>query len=214
MVIGTALKERKAAQAPAPEGEKKVRNRWTALQFGLAAAAAVPLLFWGGLSGWPWHSGSPAATSPAAGSADPVRIQVSSLKIDAKVDPLTVDVVTSGLTPPGYGVAGWYQAGAEAGQVGRAVFEGHDTNASGGNDVFAGLSGAKAGDQIQVTTAGGKTVDYVVTSVATYPIDSVPTDQIFGSDGKTAQLRMIAPTGAASDGSYQQDVVVYADMQS
>ncbi|HEX3827886.1 MAG TPA: class F sortase [Sporichthyaceae bacterium] len=214
MVIGTALRERKPAQEPAPAKEKKARNPWTVVQFALAAASAVPLLFWGGLSGWPWDHGSPAKSTSAAGSADPVRIQVSSLKIDASVDPLTVDPSTSGLTPPGYGQAGWYQAGAEPGQVGRAVFEGHDTNASGGNDVFAGLSGATAGDRIEVTTAGGKTVEYVVTSVATYPVGSVPTDQVFGSDGKTAQLRMIAPSGAASDGSYQQDVVVYADLQS
>jgi sortase (surface protein transpeptidase) len=185
------------------------------LQFALAAGSAVPLLFWGGLSGWPWDHGSAAKPVPlAAAAADPVRIQISSLKIDAPVDPLTVDQATSGLTPPGYGRAGWYAAGPEPGQVGRAVFEGHATNGSGGTDVFAGLSAAKAGEKIVVTTAGGKTVQFVVTSVQTYDTAAVPADQVFGSDGKTAQLTMIVPTGATAAGSYQQDLVVYANLLS
>lgn len=209
---GTDLTERPAPRSAEPA--EKAGNPWRVVQFVLAAASAVPLLFWGGLNGWPWDSHSAPAKAPVVGAADPVRLELSRLKIDAPVDPVKTDPTTSAPIPPGFGRAGWDESSVEPGTVGRAVFEGHRTNETGGNDVFAGLSGAKAGDQIVVTTTGGKTVDFVVTSVGTYAPADVPMDQVFGSDGKTAQLRVIAPAGTASAGSYQQDVVVYANLAS
>jgi len=206
--MGSQVKEA-APPAALPEEEPR-RSRWTIVQFVLAAASAVPLLWVGGLGGWPWDHKS-ATGNPAAAQDDPVRIQVSRLSIDAPIDPLALDSTTNELAPPGYGRAGWYQAGPRPGQAGRAIVEGHRTDPGGGNDIFAALGTAQSGDTIVLTTGGGKKVRFVVRSVESFDTSALPTDRLFGSDG-TAQLRVIAPSGDVSGKSYQQDLVVFADL--
>jgi LPXTG-site transpeptidase (sortase) family protein len=200
--------------APVAPPEENGRNPWRIVQFGLAAASAIPLLWVGGLNGWPWENGSTAKSGAAvADPAVPVSIEIGRLKIDAPLDRLTMDAATQELNPPAYGRAGWNQSGPEPGTVGRAVVEGHRTNQSGSSDVFAKLSDVKTGDRIVVTTSG-KPVDFTVTSVETFDTSAVPMARVFGSDGKTAQLRVIAPSGTASGDSYRQDVIVFADRAS
>lgn len=217
--MGTQLKDPiKAAQmrdsSPWGDEPEEERNPWRIAQFMLAAASAVPLLWVGGLHSWPWDHGSTADSSVGAAVADPVRIDIARLKIDAPMDPLTMDSTTQELKPPAYGHAGWSQVGPQPGAVGRAVVEGHRTNPDGSPDVFNSLSEAKTGDKITVTTSNGKAVNFTVTSVETFDTSSVPMDRVFGTDGKLAQLRLIAPSGTATGSSYQEDVVVFADLAS
>lgn len=212
--MGTQIKDARPT-APEPLEESSGPNRWKIVQFTLAAASAVPLLWVGGLNSWPWDHHTAAASAPAAANAaDPVRLEIKSLNINAQLDPLAVDPATQALTPPTYGQAGWSQAGPVPGAVGRAVVEGHRTTQSGAPDVFSNLSDANTGDQITIVTAAGKTLQFRVTSVETFDISAVPTDRVFGTDGKTAQLRIIAPSGNASGNSYSEDVVVFADLAS
>jgi hypothetical protein len=211
VVIGSALKE---GTPPALEPADGTRDKWRIAQFVLAAGSAVPLLWWGGLHGWPWDSGTPANSVPAADAANPVSLQIDRLAIDAPLDPLNTDSGSAALTPPGYGRAGWYQGGVLPGNVGRAVIEGHSTDASGSNDVFGNLASARIGDSVVIKTAGGASLKFTVRKVASYDVADVPSDEVFGSDGKTAQLRIIAPSGAASGNSFQQDLVVFADAVS
>ena len=57
------------------------------------------------------------------------------MSISAKLAPLHLGA-TGELVPPAYGVAGWYRAGPEPGELGRSVIAGH-VDSRDGPDVFA-----------------------------------------------------------------------------
>jgi len=183
-------------------------NWWKAAHYGLAAASALPLLWWGGLHSWPWSDNTPVAsqTTPVdPNSKTPTHLEMDRVKIDAPIEPLATNPDTGALDTPDYGQAGWYSAGPKPGTVGRAVILGHRLDASGGDDVFATLADSKAGDKVIIDTDGGSQVTFVVKSVKTYAITDVPADEVYGPS-KTAQLRLVAPTGD------NKDVIVFADL--
>jgi hypothetical protein len=197
----------------APEHEEEFagsrrRNWWKAAHYLLAAASALPLLWWGGLHSWPWTDKTPVAsaiTPVDPTDKTPTHLEMARLHIDTAVEPLSTDPSTGALDTPDYGQAGWYAAGPNPGTVGRAVILGHRLDAAGADDVFADLADAKAGDQIVLDTQGGTKVTFVVKSVKTYALTDVPADEVYGPS-KTAQLRLVAPTGD------NKDVIVFADL--
>ncbi len=196
--------------AEEPEGSG---INWRAVQFGLAVAAAVPLLFIGGLNGWPWDGDpKPAAVAPTViTQADPVRLEMSRLGVDALVDPLASDGAAGGLSKPAHGRVGWLQEGPEPGEIGRAVILGHVADAEGGKDVFANLARAKVGDEVTITTVEDKTLLFSVSDVTTYAADEVPVEQVYAGSGDAAQMSLIAPAGKPDkNGNYPDKVVVSA----
>jgi hypothetical protein len=185
------------------------RNYWKTVQHVLAAASALPLLFWGGLHSWPWTDNSPVASSvtPADPSnITPTHLEMAALQVDAGIEPLATNPDTGALDTPDYGQVGWYADGPKPGAVGRAVILGHRVDADGGDDVFAKLADTKAGDAIVVDTEGGNQLTFTVKSVKTYAIADVPADDVYGSS-KTAQLRLVGPT------EDNKDVIVFADLK-
>lgn len=197
-------------EAEAPEGHK-----WLNWRTAAAAAAALPVLFIGGLD---WNSGSKAEASQGpvqigAQEAEPVRVRLDRLKIDAKMQPLVVDDVTQELQPPDYGQAGWYKAGPEPGELGRAVIAGHLDNKK-GHDVFWPLKKAKKGDKIVVDTAEGKKITFVVQGVEVHKRSEFPTSRVYGGTREISELRLITCGGAydKANGGYQSNVVVFAKM--
>jgi hypothetical protein len=203
--------------AEAPEDEAPARNvNWRAVQFALAAAAAVPLLFIGGIDGWPWDNDKePMAAPITVGIADPIRMEMSRLGVDALVDPLAADGAAGGLAAPLHGRVGWFEDGPEPGEMGRAVILGHSSDGKGGKDVFANLGKAKVGDQIEITTADQRTMIFRVAGVDTYKAADLPTDEVYGGDRESSELRLIAPSGKPdAKGEYPDKVVVSADLVS
>lgn len=192
------------------------RGRWRMVQFGLAAAAAIPLLFVGGINGWPWEGEAKAPAiepAPVATVADPVRIAMAGLKIDAQVDPLAGDGEAGALASPRHGKVGWLEAGPEPGELGRAVVLGHAAGAKAGDkDVFANLGKAKLGDEIVVTTASGATMTFTVDDVTTYEADALP-ESVYSGSSDGADLALIAPAGKPdAKGNYPDRVVVTAEL--
>jgi hypothetical protein len=198
----------RAPEFEAESAEPAGRNYWKLVQHTLAAASALPLLFWGGLHSWPWSDKTPVASSvtPADPSnITPTHLSIGSVQIDAPIEPLSTDPTTGALDTPDYGQAGWYAEGPKPGAIGRAVILGHRVDSTGGDDVFAALDRVKSGDSIVVNTEGGNELSFTVKSVKTYAIADVPADAVYGAS-KTAQLRLVAPTGTDSD------VIVFADL--
>ncbi|HUR75128.1 MAG TPA: sortase, partial [Sporichthya sp.] len=118
------------------------------------------------------------AGSPLQDAAPPMRVRIPALHIDAAMDPLHLDR-DHVLVPPAYGRAGWYEAGPEPGEGGRAVVAGH-VDSKTGPDTFAALSRARSGDRVLIDLAGGSTLTFVVDSVGLYPQSAFPTDRVYG----------------------------------
>ena len=151
-----------------------------------------------------------AARPPLAEAAPPVRVQMPRLNIDAALDPLHLDAKRV-LVPPKYGRAGWYAAGPEPGEAGRAVVAGH-VDSKTGPDVFAALSRARKGDRIVVKLADGSTLRFAVDRVEAHSQKNFPTSQVYGGPKKRAEIRLITCTGAYVNGRYQDNLIVFGTL--
>ncbi|WP_344604288.1 class F sortase, partial [Sporichthya brevicatena] len=189
-------------------------RRW-AVASVLSAALLVPAACSGDDAPTPAASAPPtAAPARPDQKAAPVRVRLPRLKIDAALLPLQLGKKRE-LVPPPYGKAGWYQAGPEPGEIGRAVIAGH-VDSKTGPDVFAALRNARRGDRIRVLLRDGSTVIFVVQKVETHPRRKFPTDRVYGTDGKHADLRLITCTGRYDRvrGRYPDNVIVFARMDA
>lgn len=100
----------------------------------------------------------------------PVRLIIPKLGLDAPILGLGPDA-TGGMQAPVYGgpdnpiyrMVYWWDVGALPGQVGNAVIAGHINRPDGSPGVFGNLNQLLRGDTIEVVTAGGKTLTFVVT---------------------------------------------------
>jgi hypothetical protein len=205
--------------APAgDETEVPRRRAWTKVQFALAALSATPVLFIGGVHAWPWNDTPAAANNNSAVTVatghehDPVSVSLARLGINTPLDALTTDSITGVPQVPDVGRAGWISAGVAPGDLGRAVILGRRSQS--GEDVFAKLVKARAGDKIVVTTAAGKTLTFVVSSVEQFTAGQLPESRIDGGAKKQAQLRLITSAGTydQSKGGFPRNVVVFADL--
>jgi len=161
-------------------------------------------------------STAPAAGQPVQPSADPVRVpmpitvRVPRLGIAAGLEPVTLDRAGR-LRPPAYGRAGWYRAGPEPGEPGRAVIAGHVDSKS-GPDVFYRLSAALPGDRVLIDHEAGVRTQFAVRRVERHPQTAFPSERVYGGSGRP-ELRLITCGGDydRSRGGYQDNVIVFAD---
>ncbi len=140
--------------------------------------------------------------------ADPVRVLVPAIGVDAEV--LPVALRPDGQLVPEHGSAGWYTEGPRPGEPGPAVIVAH-VSSRGGPDVFADLWRLQPGDVIETIRADGTTGRWQVRSSEQTPKDQLPTDRIW--DGTTEPvLRLITCGGTVqADGHFSDNVIVYAE---
>ncbi len=208
----TVVDERVDEMAEEDVAVAEPRRVWTRVQFALAALSATPLLFIGGLGGWPWESDSASAQKILAGQEGfPSAVSLERLGIEAATDPLVQDASTKALSVPGFGRAGWDVDGPEPGEKGRAVILAR--RSPDGVDPFAKLDDTRVGDRIVVTTLEGDKLQFVVRSVERFAVGKVPIGRVYGGPKKEAQLRLISSAGVykAAKGGFQQNIVVFAD---
>ncbi len=157
---------------------------------------------------WLPAAGVPAPVpAPAPPSGPPTRVRIPSIAVDAKLQTLVLDS-TGALTPPvGYVDAGWYALGPAPGDLGAAVLAGHVDSTS-GPAVFYRLRDLTAGAVVEVQR-GGVWLSFQVVAVQRYPKNDFPTAQVYGPT-PDAQLRLITCGGTFAQGSYRDNVVVYA----
>jgi len=143
-----------------------------------------------------------------------VEVRIPRLGIDAAMDPLHIDG-TGVLVPPQYGRAGWFAAGPEPGELGRAVIAGH-VDSKTGPDVFAALRNARKGDRVVVRLADGSVRTFLVYAREEHPKADFPTSRVYGGTKQQAELRLITCAGEydRSHGGYQDNLIVFATLQS
>jgi sortase (surface protein transpeptidase) len=159
---------------------------------------------------------APPALSSAAGwkideqAADPVRLRIPAIDVDAPVDPLEVD--QDGVLPaPGSDErTGWWLDGPEPGERGPSVIAGH-IDSYRGPAVFFRLTDLDVGDRIFVDRADGTTAEFVTGRIEQHDKFAFPTEAVYG-DRLDAQLRLITCGGEFDDEyrRYLDNIIVYA----
>ncbi len=154
---------------------------------------------------------TPTPTTTPFKAGQPVRIVISSIGVDSKVQEIGTAVKNGQLiweTIP-Y-IVGHYHTSAEAGQNGNAIFAGHVTSQSLGN-VFLNLYKVELGDSVQI---------YTKDTIFTYKVGRVrlvlPTDTSVMSSTPNATATMITCAGdwIPSEHQYSRRLIVTATLVS
>jgi sortase (surface protein transpeptidase) len=198
-------------------------RRWGIISVTLLLVAGACL--WVGLRGHELLLAAPARhpSSLATSSTSTTPVTTRSVPVSLRIPALGVAVAVStlGLNPDGtvevptdFQKPGWYRLGPSPGQMGSAVILGH-VDSYQGPAVFFRLQSLAAGDPVEVTLADGVVADFVVTSVAMYPKDQFPSQQVYGSHGNRAlQLVTCGGTFDTRTRSYLSNIVVYTSLQA
>ena len=154
----------------------------------------------------------PAATITAGTSSKPVRLQIPSLDIDARVQYVGVTKKGDMGIPDNFRDVAWYKYGPTPGQLGSAVMSGHLDNGLALPGVFKHLGDLKPGSDVYVITEDGSKLRFVVVGTQTYPYKEAPRELIFVQND-AARLNLVTCTGSwvASDKTYDERIVVFTE---
>jgi len=144
--------------------------------------------------------------------AEPVRLRIPTLDLDAAVAPYGVDTRTGQMDiPESVNEVAWYRFGPTPGDTGSAVLAAHVDLESQGPGVFFRLSDLAPGDGVMVEFDDGRNRLFRVEGRKVYPKESLPLDAIFSREGSPILTLITCGGGfSASDRSYDSNVVVYA----
>ncbi|RIV36577.1 class F sortase [Micromonospora radicis] len=197
-LIGASLKTTAPVRPPQP-----------AAQTGVTAPTGVPFddVDLGGTDG----------PVPGLARAVPTAISIPRIGVDAQIMPLGTNPDGTVQVPPldQALLAGWYEPGPSPGEVGNAVIVGHVDSAAIGPAVFFSLGALQPGDVITVSRADGQPANFQVDSVASYPKDAFPTEQVYGPSDRPG-LRVVTCGGQFDEatGDYPDNVIVFASLTS
>jgi LPXTG-site transpeptidase (sortase) family protein len=140
--------------------------------------------------------------------ANPNRIQIPSIDVDAKI--VTVGLQANGdMETPDFGFAGWYKFGPVPGDSGSAVIIAH-VDSTRKPDVFYHLKNVAPGDEIYVYNKAGDKAEFVVVFVEQALKTQLPKERIW-SDSPDPTIRLITCGGTwdRDSGHYLYNVIVY-----
>jgi LPXTG-site transpeptidase (sortase) family protein len=153
-----------------------------------------------------------SASTPTAPAIRPTRIEIPGIHVDAPVQLLGLTSTGTLAVPTQTNQAGWYTGSAVPGQPGPTVIAGHLDTTS-GPAVFVDLPQLEDGDEIRILLSTGAEVDYQVTGMQTDPKVQFPTTQVYGPS-PDSELRLITCTGSVVDGSYLDNLIVFARLDT
>jgi hypothetical protein len=155
----------------------------------------------------------PAPASRVTAAPAPVRLTISAVGVDARVEPAGVDPGTGEFAvPSNVDTVGWYRFGpgldADAGSV---VLAGHVDSAEQGRGALFRLGQLATGTRIEITGADSQVRAYNVVAREEYPKSRVPLERYFARDG-APRLALITCGGPFDDKTrhYRDNVVVTA----
>jgi LPXTG-site transpeptidase (sortase) family protein len=141
----------------------------------------------------------------------PVRIEIPSINVDAKVIKVGLTAKGAMATPTIYSSVGWYKYGTMPGETGSAVLAGHVDNGLALPGVFRYLVNVKIGDDIYVILSDKTRIHFTVADRAVYDYKEAPADLIFNrSDGKYLTLITCTGTLVRSEHTYDKRLVLTA----
>jgi hypothetical protein len=142
--------------------------------------------------------------------AEPVRLRISALKVDAKIEKLGLQRDGTIAVPATTDIAGWYEYGPRPGQAGPAVLLGH-VDSQAGPGIFIDLYRARPGTTVRVDRADGSSVTFTITKVTKVPKVRFPTDLVYAPT-LDPTLRLVTCGGSfdRARGSYRDNVIAFA----
>ncbi len=143
--------------------------------------------------------------------AEPVRLRVPALGIDAPLTHLGVAPDQTIEVPADFAVPGWFDQGPRPGQPGPAVILGH-VDSKAGPAVFYRLNQLPVGAVVFVDRADGSTVDFRVRGTQHVAKTAFPTNLVYAPTLEPS-LRLVTCGGPFDHtrSSYLDNVIVYAD---
>ena len=143
--------------------------------------------------------------------AEPVRLRIPALGVDAPLTHLGVAPNGTIEVPADFAVPGWFDQGPRPGQPGPAVILGH-VDSKAGPAVFYRLSRLPVGAVVFVDRADGSTVDFRVRGTQHVSKTAFPTDLVYAPTLEPS-LRLVTCGGSFDHtrSSYSDNVIVYAD---
>jgi len=145
----------------------------------------------------------------ATGPVVPVRLRIPALGIDTNIEALGLQSSGAMDVPSNIWNAGWLSSGPKPGEAGNAVIAGHRDSVK-GEAVFWSLENLSPGDKVYVSDSTGNELTFVVTEVASYPLESTPLERVFGVSDQS-QLNLITCYGdfVKDQHTYNKRLVVY-----
>ncbi|TFV53457.1 class F sortase [Geodermatophilus sp. DF01-2] len=152
-----------------------------------------------------------AAPTATPERPEPTWLTVTSLGIDAPLDPVGVAADGQMLLPEDVSRVGWYRFGPAPGEEGSAVLAGHVDDRDQGLGALAALREVEPGSQVVVTDEAGTQTRWRVVSRELIHKQVLPLDRIFSEEG-APRLVLVTCGGPflAEYGSYRDNVVVVA----
>ncbi|WP_324609056.1 class F sortase [Streptomyces sp. NRRL WC-3744] len=146
--------------------------------------------------------------------ADPLRLRIAAIGVDAPVTRVGLDAAGALRPPPADepGNVGWYGDGTTPGSAGTAIATGHVDTPAGDPGVFYDLGALTEGATIEISRADRRTAVFTVRAVELYDKERFPSQKVYGSSGRP-ELRLITCGGAYTKRTgYLSNVVVYATL--
>ena len=135
------------------------------------------------------------AVAEKTGPGRPIRIQIPSIGVNAKLENVGLKADSSMGAPLGPVNAAWFYSGPVPGAKGNAVIDGHYGWKDGIRAVFDDLHKTKAGEMIYIEDQKGIITAFIVTNVITYT-EGQDTYDIFNSRDDGYHLNLITCGGA------------------
>lgn len=156
-------------------------------------------------------AGTTSTTYLTHAIADPARLVIPSLKVDATM--AKVGLLDNGaMEIPAVGVVGWFGPGPVPGASGPSVVVSH-VSYGGKKGAFYRLKDMKPGDQVLIYDKTGDVATFQVDSLETILKTALPTERIWNNT-KEAVLRLVTCGGEYDPATkhYLSNVIVYAHL--
>ena len=169
-----------------------------------------------------WNAGSPPppSTPPPTPQASavptpgfiPERLLVESLDVDATLITTLVDADGALVPPEDPAQLGWWRGVRPGEGKGSVVIAGHIDSRRYGQGPLARIVDLEHGDRAVLTTANGARADYVFRGIQTFPKESFPAADLFGTGGP--ERLVLVTCGGTFDralGGWDSNVVAVLD---
>ena len=150
----------------------------------------------------------------ALAASEPTFVEIPSIGVRSRTFvPLSVQSNGTISVPGTAQEIGLYRDGPTPGEIGPAVLAAHVDTPAGVPGIFAELRRVKAGDLVRIARQDGSHLAFTVDRVAAYKKTAFPTDLVYKSDFRHAELRLVTCGGPTdSRNEYRDNVIVFAHL--